>query len=90
MYYTVEKEVRIKTAVVSLWFDVAQPTESLLEAIKVCQGGNGGQETIPVKSSVQNDKKVNGNQSLFQVLGRYAKQKVRKCIPSLVTNAKVV
>ena len=90
MYYTVEKEVRIKTAVVSLWFDVAHPTESLLEAIKVCQGGNGGRETIPVKSSVQNDKKINGNQSLFQVLGRYATQKVRKCIPSLVTNAKVV
>ena len=38
-YYTVEKKVRIKTAVVSLWFDVAHLTDSLLEAIKVCQGG---------------------------------------------------
>ena len=36
VYYTVEKKVRIKTAVVSLWFDVAHLTDSLLEAIKFC------------------------------------------------------
>ena len=50
MYYTVEKKVRIKTAVVSLRFDVAHLTGNLLEAIKVCQGGNGGQETIPLNN----------------------------------------
>ena len=50
VYYTVEKKVRIKTAVVSLWFDVAHLTDSLLEAIKVCQGGNGGRETIPLNN----------------------------------------
>ena len=37
---------RGKTAVVSLWFDVAHLTDSLLEAIKVCQVGNGGQEIV--------------------------------------------
>ena len=49
VYYTVEKKV-IKTAVVSLWFEVAHLTDSLLEAIKVCQGGNGGRETIPLNN----------------------------------------
>ena len=42
VYFTVEKKVRIKIAVVSLWFDVAYLTDSLLEAINVCQGGGGG------------------------------------------------
>ena len=32
------------------WFDVAHLTYSLLEAIKVCQGGNGGRETIPLNN----------------------------------------
>ena len=50
VYYTVEKKVRIKIAVVSLWFDEAHLTDSLLEAIKVCQGGNGGRETIPLNN----------------------------------------
>ena len=50
VYYTVEKKVRIKTAVVSLWVDVAHLTDSLLEAIKVCRGGNGGRETIPLNN----------------------------------------
>ena len=50
VYYTVEKKVRIKTAVVSLWFNVAHLTDSLLEAIKVCQGGNGNRETFPLNN----------------------------------------
>ena len=51
MYYTVEKKVRIQTVVVSLWFHVAHLTDSLLEAAKVCQGGNGGREIIPLKNA---------------------------------------
>ena len=48
MYYTVEKESEDKTVVGSSWFDVTHLTGSLLEAIKVCQGGNGDREIIPL------------------------------------------
>ena len=33
--YTEERKVRIKTVVVSLWFDMAHLTDSLLEAVRV-------------------------------------------------------
>ena len=62
MYYTAEKKVRIKTGVVSLWFDVAHLTDSLLEAIKACQGGNGGWETIPL-NNCQGKKSICSSQS---------------------------
>ena len=55
------KESEDKTAVVSLWFDVAHLTDSLLEAIKVCQGDNGGRETIPLNN-------CQGKKGVFVVL----------------------
>ena len=44
------KESEDKTVVVNLWFDVPHPTDSLLEAIEVCQGGNGDREIIPLNN----------------------------------------
>ena len=47
--------MRIKTAVVSLWFDVAHLTDSLLEAIKVCQGDNGDDYSTEQLSREKNE-----------------------------------
>ena len=75
VYYTVEKKVRVKTAVVSLWFDVAQLTDSLLEVIKVCQGDNGGRETIPLNN-------CQGKKSVFVVVSPRVNLSVRQWVGS--------
>ena len=42
--------MRIKTVVVYLWFVVAHLTDSFLEAVKACQGGNRDWKVIPLNN----------------------------------------
>ena len=40
--------VKIKTMEGSLWSEMAHLTDSCLEAVKICQGGNRSWEVIPL------------------------------------------